>query len=64
MINESLSKSFKLECGVPQGSYLGLLLFTMYTSEPFEIIKYHLLMIHCYADDSQVRTTELSNLLW
>ena len=39
---------------MPQGSCLGPLLFTLYTSELFEIIKYHLPMIHCYADDSQV----------
>ncbi|KAL9963200.1 hypothetical protein ACROYT_G032378 [Oculina patagonica] len=33
---------------------LGPLLFTLYTSKLFEIIKYHLPTIHCYADDSQV----------
>ena len=49
MINKSLSEPFKLECGVPQGFCLGLLLFTLYTSKLFEIIKYHLPMIHCYA---------------
>ena len=54
MINESLSKPFKLECGVPQVSYLGSLLFTLYMGKLFEIIKYHLPMIHCYADDSNV----------
>ena len=54
LINESLSEPFKLEWGVPQGSCLGPLLFTLYTSKLFEIIEYHLPMIHCYADDSQV----------
>ena len=54
MINESLSKPFKLECGVPKGSCLGPLLFTLYTSKLFEIIKYLLPIIYCYSDDSQV----------
>ena len=54
IINKSLSKTFNLECEMSQGSCLGPLLFTLYTSELFKIIKYHLPMIHCYADDSQV----------
>ena len=60
MINESLSKPFKLECGVPQRSCLGPPLFTLYTSKLFEIIKRHLHIIHCYADDSQVYISLLS----
>ena len=51
MINESLSKPLKR---VPQGSSLDPLLFTLYRSELFDNIKYHLNMIHCYADYSQV----------
>ena len=38
-INGALSKKFGLECGVPQGSRLGPLLFTIYASKLFSIIK-------------------------
>ena len=48
MINESLSQPFNL------GSCLGPLLFTLYTRKLFQLIKHHLPMIHCDADDSQV----------
>ena len=41
-INGTLSQSFDLECGVPQGSCLGPLLFTIYASKLFEIIEHHL----------------------
>ena len=53
-INGTLSDRFMLECGVPQGSCLGPLLFIIYTSKLFEIVRSHLPQVHCYADDTQL----------
>ena len=53
-INGTLSKKFNLNCGVPQGSRLGPLLFTIYVSKLFDIIKLHLPSAHMYADDMQL----------
>ena len=53
-VNGSLSRIFNLECGVPQGSCLGPLLFTLYTSRLFDIIQTHLPEVHCFADDTQL----------
>ena len=52
-INETLSAEFELHCGVPRGSCLSPLLFTLYSSNLFEIIK-HFPVVHCYSDDTQV----------
>ena len=54
VIGNGKSSRFDLNCGVPQGSCLGPLLFSIYTSELFTIIKQHLPSVHCYADDTQM----------
>ena len=54
-VSDAVSASKILDCGVPQGSVLGPLLFTMYTAplsciiSAFSCIKHHL-----YADDTQI----------
>ena len=49
----NFSQSRYLSRGVPQGSFLGPLLFTMYASKLFDIIKCHLPRTHANADDTQ-----------
>ena len=53
-INGTLSRKFSLDCGVPQGSCLGPLLFIIYTSKLFDILKSYLPTAHAYADDTQL----------
>ena len=53
-LNNVTSKQYTLKHGVPQGSVLGPVLFTMYTHSLEDVIKCFLLFYHMYSDDNQI----------
>ena len=65
--NGESSNVVHLECGVPQGSVLGPLLYILYTTDLTRIVDKHGLKAHSYADDlqiySHVDTAQTSSLV-
>lgn len=53
-VEKELSHPFPLECGVPQGSCAGPILFLCYLSSLYDVIARHLPSVGGYADDHQL----------
>ena len=62
-VNNIYSHETLMSYGIPQGSVLGPILFTLYAQPLADIIKHHDLQYHLYADDSQLyKSVPINNM--
>ena len=61
LIEGCKSQSRELKCGVPKGSVLGPILYVFCTAPLTDVLRFHELQFHFYAEDSQLYTSFSTN---